>query len=173
MKILLPFGFYAAPIFIIHWVSFHIFLLPDDGQMDFGSGEWLGYITMLLALSTVYFGVRKYRDHELNGVISFKDAFLNGLIIVLIASAIYVIVWMIYYPLFLPDFANQYMASEVIKLEESGLTGNELQLKIQEMEDFNEMYKQPAVMAGFTFLEIFPIGVIVTIISALILKKSS
>ena len=141
--------------------------------MDFELGELIGYASMILALSTVFFGVKSYRDKQRNGFISFKDAFLNGLIIVLIASVIYVVGWMIYYPNFMPDFADQFLQHEQAKLMKEGLAQEVVDRKMAEMKNMMAMYDNPVLMAGLTFLEIFPVGVVVALVSAFILKRKT
>lgn len=144
---------------------------PDGQYIEFG--EILGYASMILALSSVFFGVKAYRDKQRNGIISFKDAFLNGLIIVVIASAIYVIGWMFYYPNFMPDFADQYQSQEITKIEASGLPQEQIEEKIHSLKTQMEYYKNPFVMAGVTFMEIFPVGLVIALICAFILKKKA
>lgn len=95
------------------------------------------------------------------------------MIIVLIASVLYVIGWMIYYPNFIPDFADQYLDFQKQLLQEQGVSGAVYDTRIAELEKFNEMYKKPLIMAGFTFLEIFPVGLVVALISAYILKRKT
>ena len=99
------------------------------------------------------------------------DAFKKGIVIVLIASVIYVACWMVYYPIFLPDFMDQYAATQAAQYVEAGLSLEEIQLKEKELSNWIEMYENPLIRAGITFLEIFPIGLIVAALSALILKK--
>ena len=121
-KILLRYGLIGGAILVINFFLFSSLWMSDAENTDFQLGELVGYASMILALSTVFFGVKAYRDKQRNGVISFKDAFLNGLIIVVIASVIYVVGWMIYYPNFMPDFADQYLQHEQAKLVKEGLS---------------------------------------------------
>ena len=172
-KILLRYGLIGGAILVISFFLFSSLWMSDSGGMDFRLGELVGYASMILALSTVFFGVKAYRDKQRNGFISFKDAFINGLIIVLIASVIYVIGWMIYYPTFMPDFAEQYMQHEQVRLIEEGLSQEEVDRKIAEMKSYMAMYDNPIIMAGITFLEIFPVGLVIALISALILKRKT
>ncbi|MEX0966867.1 MAG: DUF4199 domain-containing protein [Bacteroidia bacterium] len=171
-KIIWISGSIAGAIMIFSWFIMGMVWQSEDGTFDFDKGEVIGYTAMLLALSTVFLGIKVYRDRHLDGIISFKTAFLTGLYIVLVASGIYVVGWMVYYPNFMPDFADKYQKHQVEKLDaEPDLTEEEKQEQIAEMEEWMEMYKNPFVMAGFTFLEIFPIGLVVAILSALILKR--
>lgn len=145
-------------------------IVGDDQQLNMKYGELIGYTFMLLALSTVFFALRSFREKN-DGLLSFKEGFFNGMIIVLVASIIYVAGWMIYYPNFMPDFAEQYTQGQIAQLETQGLSEEELNSKIEEMKAFQELYEQPLVMAGFTFMEIFPVGLLITLISSLILKR--
>ncbi len=142
----------------------------SDDPFAMGIGEFVGYTFMLLALSTVFFALRSFRNKN-GGILSFKEAFINGMIVVVTASVIYVVGWMVYYPIFMPDFADQYTQSQIVKLESEGLSQAELATQVEELKAFQEMYEQPLVMAGFSFLEIFPVGLIVTLISSLILRR--
>lgn len=86
----------------------------------FESSMWLGYASMLIAFSMIFVGVKNYRDRYNGGIISFGKAFKIGFFIALIASTIYVIVWLIEEKLFFPDFMERYCAHEVSRLKASG-----------------------------------------------------
>ena len=138
---------------------------------NFEGSMLLGYASMLLAFSLVFVGIRNYRNKYNNGVISFGKAFKTGLFIVLIASTIYVIVWMVDYHLFMPDFAEKYGAHMVDKLKTSGASQLEIDREAKEMASFAKMYKNPLIVTLFTYAEILPVGLLVTLVSALILKR--
>lgn len=93
--------------------------------------------------------------------------------ITLITSAIYVIVWLIEEHFFFPDFIDKYTAHEISKLQSSGISAADLADKIKDAEQTREMYKNPALKILMTFVEIFPVGVIVTLICSLILKRKA
>lgn len=142
------------------------------GGLYFSGSELFGYSVMLLAFSTIFMAIRNERKRSENNEMTFKRGFSIGAGISLVAAIIYVVGWIwIYMPNFEPDFVDRYEASqiEVVNLTQSS---NEDKMKqIQEIKDFNESYRKPHVMAAFTFLEIFPVGLLVTIISALILRR--
>jgi len=77
---------------------------------DFESSMVLGYASMILAFSLVFVGIKNYRDKFNHGEVSFGKAFKIGLYITLIASTMYVVVWLIEYYLFIPDFMDKYTA---------------------------------------------------------------
>jgi MFS family permease len=140
---------------------------------DFESSMWVGYASMLIAFSMIFVGIKNYRDKYNGGLISFGKAFKIGFFMTLIASAIYVIVWMIEEQLFFPNFMEQYTAHEIARLQSSGLSASKLASEIKQLEQAKEMYQNPALRILMTFVEIFPVGLIVTLISSLLLKRKN
>lgn len=136
---------------------------------EFKGNDFLGYTTMLVIFSLIFFGIRNYRNKELAGTISFVKAFMTGLFIALVASTMYVVVWLLYYYLFVPDFIDQYTQHVLHQCTSE----NELARKTEEMEAFRKMYENPIYVVLITYSEVLPMGLIVTLISALILKKKN
>ena len=166
----LKFGLISGLIMCTGWLVFHLFIL-DGETIDFASGEIYGYGSMLIAYVTVFFGIRKYRNDSKDGQITFLEAFKVGTGIVFVASLVYVIAWMIYYPNFFPDFIERYISFQVSALENQGLSAAELSEKKAEMQEMGELYKNPFAVIGLTFLEVFPLGLVVATICSLILKR--
>jgi hypothetical protein len=106
-------------------------------------------------------------------VISFGKAFKIGIMIVLIASTIYVAAWLIDYFFFIPDFAEKYSAHMLDKMRASGASQIEIDKQTKEMANMGRMLKNPFINAMMTYLEILPVGLIVTLISSLILKRKT
>ena len=131
----------------------------------------LGYASMLIAFSMIFVGIRSYRNKYNQGVISFGKAFRIGLFIALVASSIYVIVWLIDYYLFIPDFMDRYTTHILNQAKSSGATEAEMVTKTKEMAMYTDMYKNPLFVILLTYAEILPVGLIVSLISALILKR--
>src|SRR6187551_1900044 len=152
-------------LFSINYIS-HV-----DGKVDYSTSLLIGYASMLIAFSLVYVGIRNYRDKYNGGVISFGKAFKIGITIVLIASTIYVVAWLIDYFFFIPDFMEKFSAQELAELKASGASQVEIDKQTKEMANFAEMYKNPLFNAMMTYAEILPVGLIVTLISSLILKR--
>ncbi len=172
-KIVLTFGLMAGGIIAVLSLLLWMVLMGDDGQMNFENGEWMGYTAMIIALSMIYFGTRTFRDKHLAGNITFGKAFQVGILITLVASAIYVVAWMIFYNTseVAQQFPQQYLDHEIEKMKASGMDQAALDAKIAEMKHQMEMYKNPFVMMGVTLLEIFPVGLIITLISSFLLKR--
>jgi hypothetical protein len=167
-KNVLVFGLIAGTIvsaFMVFGMNKLMSTQNYDGSMV------LGYASMIIAFSFVFVGIKNYRDKYLNGSITFGKAFMTGLWITLIASTMYVIVWAIDYHYFLPDFMDKYSAHMVEQLKSSGLPQAEMDAKLEEMKSMKEMYKNPVWFSLFTYLEILPVGLLISLISSLILKR--
>jgi hypothetical protein len=147
------------------------YLSHCEGNVDYGTSMLIGYASMLIAFSLIFIGIRNYRDKYNGGMVSFGKAFQIGLMITLIASTIYVLAWLVDYNFFIPDFMDKYSSHMIEELKASGASQLEIEKQAKEMADFGMMYKNPFINAMFTYVEILPVGLIVTIISSLILKR--
>ena len=135
------------------------------------NGELFGYTTMIIAFSMLFVGIKNYRDKYNNGLITFGKAFKMGLLMTLIASTIYVVVWAIDYNFFIPDFADKYAEAMLQMAKEKGLSQLEIDQQTAKMVEFKNMYKNPVFFTLITYAEIVTIGLVLSLLSALILKK--
>ena len=164
-KNVLVFGLIMGAILCVHMIYMVNLLYTNP---NFKSIDIVGYASMVVVFSLIFFGVRNYRNKKLEGVISFGKAFKTGALIALVASTVYVVVWLFSYYLFVPDFLDKYISHVLKECSASDLTA-----KTKEMENFREMYKNPLFVILITFSEVLPIGLIVALVSALILKSKS
>lgn len=130
-----------------------------------------GYLVMLVALTFIFVGVKRYRDMELGGVIRFGRAFLMGLGIAAFAGVIYVTVWEIYLAATGYAFIDTYTASVLAGYEKSGMGAEALAAARAEMETLREQYGRFWFRVPMTFLEIFPVGLLVALVSAAVLRN--
>lgn len=143
-----------------------------DDPSHFDSGLLLGYTIMVLAFLLVFFGIRSYRENVGGGAISFGRACAVGALITLVASACYVATWqVIYYGGYAGDFMAHYSEWSLEQARAEGATDAELAEKRAEMEEFAAMYRNPVINAGVTLLEPLPVGLIMTLVSAAILRR--
>lgn len=149
------------------------FLNHKEAGINYNTSMLIGYASMLLAFSLIFVCIRNYRDKYNGGLISFGKAFKIGIGITLIASTMYVIAWLIDYFFFIPDFMDKYSAHVLSELKASGTSQAKLDEQAKEMADFAVMYKNPFFNAMMTYVEILPVGLIVTLISSLILKRKA
>jgi len=135
------------------------------------SNDVVGYAGMIAAFSFIFVGIKNYRDKYNGGLITFGQAFKTGLYITLIASTMYVVVWLVEYYVFIPDFLDKFIPHVMKEASQDGASSVELAEKQREMDEFKEMYKNPLFVVLVTYAEIFPLGLVITLISALILKR--
>ncbi|MEE9427203.1 MAG: DUF4199 domain-containing protein [Paracoccaceae bacterium] len=140
------------------------------GANSGASSQLLGYAIMLLALSVIYFAIRRYRDTVLGGVIRFGQAALLGIIISAIAGVAYVAAWEVYLAFSGTEFIDGYIAGTVEKKQAAGLSAAALEAEIEKLNGIKDNYAKPWIRLPMTFTEIFPVGLLVSLISAAILR---
>ena len=167
-KIVLTFGLISGAIVSALMLA----TVPFMHKIGMTRGMVIGYTTMVLAFLLVFFGIRSYRETIGNGQISFLRATGVGLLIMIIATSCYVFTWEIMYHTFLPDFAEKCVAYETQKIRASGKSPQEIETEIASMKNMMALYTSNIFFnIAFTFLEPLPIGVPMTLLSALILRK--
>lgn len=137
----------------------------------FEHAELLGYTIMVLSFLLVFFGIRSYRENVGGGAITFGKGFQVGILVTLIACAMYVLAWEIVYCNFMPDFADKYAAEVLEKMRAKGESAKAIETTTRQMAQFKVMYRNPLINIGMTFLEAFPVGLVVTLVSAGILRR--
>ncbi len=142
------------------------------GGEGMDSGLVVGYLTQIIALTTVFLGIKHFRDKERGGVVKFLPAFLVGLGISAVASLGWIIGWEI---VLASGFNYEALMNQmtVHQAAASGATGPELEQKMAESQAFMKLYMEnPLVRVPITFIEMFPVGVIISLISAALLRNS-
>ncbi len=142
-----------------------------SGAVKMENGLWIGYTGMVIALSLVFFGIKSYRDNYGGGQITFGRGFLIGLSITLIASVFYVTAWEITFARSGEWFMQQWSKGEMDKLISSGSTEEELKVAKQKWDEFSQLYQNPLIRFGMTLMEIFPVGIVISLLSAALLRK--
>lgn len=134
--------------------------------------QWLGYLIMLIAFSAIYVAIQRFRDEQQGGVISFAKGFQVGLGVTVIASLIYVFGWELY--LLLTDYAfvTDYTESVLEAERSSGMGAQEMAALEADMEALREQYSNILFRIALSSVEIFPVGILVSLISAALNKTS-
>ena len=143
--------------------------------LPFTDSAWLqshsmlvGYTTIVLSFMLVFFGIRSYRENIGGGTITFGRAFAVGILITLISSVLYVVTWEIMY-FGVPSFGERFMTMCVAHIKNSGASPEAIQAQINQLKYLDN----PFINAALTFTEPFPIGLIVTLVSAAILRRKN
>jgi hypothetical protein len=166
-KVVLTFGIIGGVISSVLMLS----TLPFEDKIGFERGLIVGYTTIVASFLLVYFGIRSYRNNVGGGQITFGRAFAVGILITLITCVFYVATWEVMFHFFMPDFMTKYTAREVAKVRASGATEAVIQAKTAELEKSAEAYNNPLVNVAMTFIEPFPVGLLITLISAAVLRR--
>lgn len=159
---ILTYGIISGLIII---VSIMISVITGHGHV------WLGYLIMVVAFSSIFVAIKQYRNETQGGVIRFSTASLLGLGISLVAGIVYVGIWEVYLAVTdyqpMDDYANSIIESKRL----AGASDKELLQATADARQLKEQYANPFFRLPMTFLEVFPVGVLVSLASAAILSN--
>ena len=169
-KVTLTFGLIAG--FTVSLLMVLNMALLKGALIDFDSAELIGYGSMLIALSMIFFGIKSFRDNYQNGRIGFAKSFQVGVLITAVASLMYMAAWEIYSDTDLrTSFMDKYAEHTINKMKARGASEAEIGQSTKQMNNMKQMYQNPFIRMGFTLAEILPVGLVVTLISGAILRK--
>lgn len=168
-KTVLTFGLISGTILAVMIVG----SMPFEARIGFAKAEIIGYTTLVLAALLVFFGVRSYRENVSGGRLTFGRGFAVGILITLVSSVLYVATWEITYFGFMPDFGDKYAAHMIDRAKASGASQLAIDKKIQAAQQFSKDYRNPFINIGYTFMEVLPIGLAATLLSAAILRRKA
>jgi hypothetical protein len=131
----------------------------------------IGYTTMVLSFLLIYFGVRSYRDNVAGGRVGFGRAFTVAILIGAVASACYVAAWEVYFFNYNPDFLTKYQARELARARERGESDAEIAKRQAADEKLARIYQNPIYNSAMTFMEPFPVALVVSLVSAGVLSR--
>ncbi len=133
----------------------------------------LGYTIMVASFLLVYFGIRSYRDNALAGGISFGRAFACGILITFIASVCYVAMWEVLYFKFMPHFMDSYFAAQIAHARSTGRDPAAVGAQVTAIQHSQQLYQNPLVNMAYTFMEPLPVGLLITLLSAAVLRRQA
>jgi hypothetical protein len=168
-KVVLTFGFLSGAVAALMMFA----TVPFAERIGFDRSIIVGYTTIVISMLFVYFGVRSYRDNVLGGRMTFGRAFQAGLLIAVISSVCYVVAWLILFYGFIPDFADKYAAYTVDSVRAAGGTQAEIDAAVKNADQAKRMLANPLINAAVAFVEPFPVGLLVALVSAAVLKRTS
>lgn len=132
---------------------------------------WLGYLSMLIALSTVSLGIKQYRDQTGGGVITFWRGLVIGLGIAVLAAIIYAAAWEAYLAISGKDFIGEYNAAMIAKAEAEHASAEKLAAVRAQAAQFQAIYDNPLLRFPMTMVEMLPVGVVVALVSAALFRN--
>jgi hypothetical protein len=143
------------------------------GKIGSSHSLLLGYANMVASFLLIYFGIRSYRDNTLAGHISFGRAFACGILITLITTVCYVATWEVLYFNFMPHFMDSYFAAQIHGVQAAGLDPATTAAKIATIQHSQQLYQNPLVNIAYTIIEPLPVGLLITLISAAMLRRKT
>jgi len=165
-KTILRYGMYGSiTLAILFSLGLYI------GQfLDYTSREVIGYATMVVSLSFIFFAIRHYRDKENNGVVTFKQALKIGVLISLIVALVFGIIDVIYIEFVNPEFMAEYYTHYVAEYK-STLSAAEFQEKLKELEAQKELFSSTFMSFLLMSMTVFVLGFIISLISTIFLQR--
>ena len=167
--VILVYGAVAGLIVAVPMIALMVTLTAETAP---DNGALYGYLTMLVALTAVFVGVKHYRDKVLGGAVRFMPALLVGLGIAGVASVIYAVGWEVSLALTGFDFAAATTKEMIDAARARGASPDDLERVTEQAAAFARMYANPLFRLPITFAEMFPIGVVIAALSAALLRNS-
>jgi hypothetical protein len=81
--------------------------------------------------------------------------------------------WEVLYFNFMPHFMDSYFAAQIHKVQSSGLDPADIAAQVAAIQRSQRLYQNPFVNMAYTTLEPLPVGLIITLISAAILRRKA
>src|SRR5688572_26078106 len=148
---ILKYGLIAG--LVVGGISFTMFTAMGDDH-NFEYGMLIGYATMLVALSAVFVGIKRYRDRELGGVIRFWPAFGMGVAMSVVAGILYVLSWEASQAITDGDFMAAYSDYVIGQARAKGESAAAIAKLSADMAEFKVMYAKPWFRLPMVFTEI-------------------
>jgi hypothetical protein len=168
-KVVLTFGLICG--FVLSVLSSGSFVLAR--KIGAAHSMLLGYTIMVASFLLIYFGIRSYRDNNLAGQISFGRAFACGLLITLISTVCYVATWEVIFFNFMSHSMDGYFNAQIHKVESAGLDPASTASRVAAIRHSQQLYQNPLVNMAYTAIEPLPVGLIMTLISAGLLRRKA
>ena len=135
-----------------------------------GHSLWFGYHVMLLGMSFIFVGVKRYRDVEGGGVVGFWRALAVGMSIAAVALIAYAAVWELYLALTHYTFMDEYTAGMIHNARARGVNGEALAKLEREAANMRALYARPLLRMGMTAAEPAPVALPIVLFSAALLR---
>jgi len=170
-KKILVYGAVSGGILTALFLLSHLLFMKNFSADMWETGEIIGYSSMLIALTAIFFGVKAYRDKVLGGKITFGRAFTLGIGISAVAAIIFGIYVYFLYTAIAPDLSGKMIEIYREKIKTSGQTQEVIAKQIEEFDKESAMWNNPYLQSFVMLMTVFMIGVVISLITAFILKK--
>ncbi|MEM6724755.1 MAG: DUF4199 domain-containing protein [Bacteroidota bacterium] len=167
MKSIIRYGVLSGLVVVFISLLIHAF---GSGDWSYQTQEILGYLSMLMGLSFVYFGIRHDRSLVLKKsgqTYTFKQGLKTGAAISVLSGLIFGIFTIILFILY-PELGDDLIA----KLLEGLETPEEVEAMKKKIADVPAIMKTPVAQGLIMFGTVFVIGLIISVLSSLALRTT-
>jgi hypothetical protein len=168
-QIIFRYGLYAT-LLIVGLGMIDFFIISKF--TSYAIQEVTGYLTMLLSMVFVFIGIRQYRDRVNGGVLSFWQGLKIGVLIVLIPAVFFGLFDLLYTEVIKPDWLENYYAAYLERIKAS-TPPDKLAAALKKANDEKALFSNPIFQFLIMSATVFIIGLIVTIIASLTLRKAA
>jgi len=81
--------------------------------------------------------------------------------------------WEVFYFNFMPHFMDSYFAAQIHKLQSAGLDAATTAARVAAIQHSQQLYQNPLVNMAYTIMEPLPVGLLITLISAALLRRKA
>jgi len=166
-KIVFRYGMYAT-LLIVGLSAF--LMLVVNRFAGYAAQEIAGYLTMLLSMVFVFFGIRQYRDKVNNGTLTFGQGMKVGLLIVLIPAVFFGLFDILYTEVINPNWLENYYGQYIARIKASTPV-DQLEAALKKANDQKMLFSNPVMQFLLMAATVLIIGFIVTIIASLTLRR--
>lgn len=131
----------------------------------------IGYITIVASLVFVYFGVKHYKNYDLDGEIDFIKAFIIGFGIACFSAIAFGLIDAIYISSIHPDFTQSYIDYEFSKIDAQNTSEAIKQIDKDDILKLSEVYENSTLVFFITLMIVLVIGTVISLLSAGILHN--
>ena len=168
-KVVLVYGFLSGAVA----AALMLATLPFVDQLKGGRGLVVGYTGIVLSALLIFFGVRSYRENVGGGTITFGRGFQVGILIALISSACYVATWELVYFKLSPNMCDRMFSGQIEQIKASGQPQDKIDEQLHQVDVMKHLMANPITNSALAFIEPFPVGLLITLISAAVLRKKA
>ncbi len=164
-KLILRYSIYAALTLIV----IGLFNFTVLSKMSYEVQEIAGYLSIFLSMIFVFLGIKQYRDQINGGKLSFVEGLKVGTLIILIPAIAFGLLDLVYTELINPAWKEQYYThylEQYKSLPAAEFEKMKAQLKAQQ-----DMFSSPGLQFLIMSMTVFVLGMIVTVISSLTLRR--
>jgi heme/copper-type cytochrome/quinol oxidase subunit 2 len=166
-QVIFRYGLYATlVIMVLGALDFFVVSKYADDTLQ----EVAGYLTMLLSMIFVFMGIRHYRDRVNGGSLSFVQGLKIGVLIVLIPAVFFGLFDVLFTEVLQPGWKETYYTHYIDQVK-ANTPPAKLAAALKKATDEKEMFANPVFQFLLMSATVFIIGLMVTIISALTLRR--